>query len=90
MSNYNVKLTPDLIDPTTEGSLDSSILDGKSIQRTVNMLEVENTGHRKVVTAVDGDTFNDTTFQDILGIDTFEVGAGPYFCMKSKEESISW
>ena len=90
MSNYSIKLTPDLIDPTTEGSLDSSILNGRSIQRTVNMLEVENTGNRKVVAAVDGDTFNDTTFQDTLGTGTFEVGGGPYFCMKSKEESISW
>jgi hypothetical protein len=74
MTNYNIKITPDLIDPTTEGSLDSSILNGKSIQRTVNMYEVDNAGNRKVIVAVeDGDTFNDTTFQDILGIGTFEA-----------------
>ena len=44
MSNYNIKLTPNFIDPTTEGSLDSSILNGKSIQRTFNMYEVDNAG----------------------------------------------
>ena len=44
MSNYNIKLTPNFIDPTTEGSLDSSILNGKSLQRTFNMYEVDNAG----------------------------------------------
>lgn len=74
MSNYNTKLTPNFIDPTTEGSLDSSILNGKSIQRTFNMCEVVNNGNRKMISVKDGETFNDTTFQDSSGIGSFEAG----------------
>jgi hypothetical protein len=73
MSNYNIKLTPNFIDPTTEGSLDSSILDGKSLQRTFNMYEVDNAGIRKMISAKDGDTFNNTTFQNSSGVGTFEA-----------------
>jgi hypothetical protein len=47
MSNYSnpeehlVKLTPDLRNLGTEGSLDTSILNGVSLQRTMNMIQVE-------------------------------------------------
>ena len=74
MSNYNIKLTPTFIDPTTEGSLDSSLLNGKSIQRTFNMYEVNNDGNRKMISAKDGEEFNNTTFQDSTGTGTFEAG----------------
>jgi hypothetical protein len=74
MSNYNIKLTPNFIDPTTEGSLDSSILNGKSLQRTFNMYEVDNAGSRKMISVKDGDTFNNTTFQNSTGTGTFEAG----------------
>jgi hypothetical protein len=74
MSNYNIKLTPNFIDPTTEGSLDSSVLNGKSLQRTFNMYEVDNSGIRKMISAKDGDTFNNTTFQNSSGVGTFEAG----------------
>ena len=74
MSNYNIKLTPDFIDPTTEGSLDSSILNGKSLQRTFNMYEVDNAGTRKMISVKDGDTFNNTTFQNSTATGTFEAG----------------
>jgi hypothetical protein len=74
MSNYNIKLTPNFIDPTTEGSLDSSILNGKSLQRTFNMYEVDNAGSRKMISVKDGDTFNDTTYQNSSGTGTFEAG----------------
>ena len=55
MSNYNIKLTPNFIDPTTEGSLDSSILNGKSLQRTFNMYEVDNAGSRVMLENLDDD-----------------------------------
>jgi len=76
MTNYNIKLTPQLINLATEGGLDSSILNGKSYQRTFNMFEVENAGNRKVIGRVaDGGEFNDTTFQNSSGIGTFETGS---------------
>ena len=92
MSNYNIKLTPTFIDPTTEGSLDTSILNGKSLQRTFNMYEVDNAGARKMISVKDGDTFNDTTFQNSDGVGTFESTPSPYFAIaaKEKEESIDW
>lgn len=74
MSNYNIKLTPNFIVPFSEGDLDSSILDGKSTQRTFNMYEVDNSGARKMISAKDGETFNNTTFQNSSGIGTFEAG----------------
>jgi hypothetical protein len=74
MSNYQVKLTPDFRDRTTEGGLDSSVLNGKSIQRTFCMMEVVNGKNRKMVSNVpDGNEFNDTTFENSSGIGTFEA-----------------
>jgi hypothetical protein len=75
MTNYNIKLTPQLINLATEGSQDSSVYNGKSYQRTFNMYEVENIGNRKMINQVkDGEEFNDTTFQNSNGIGTFETG----------------
>ena len=74
MSNYNIKLTPNFIVPFSEGDLDSSILDGKSLQRTFNIYEVKNYGNIKMISAKDGETFNNTTFQNSNGVGTFEAG----------------
>jgi hypothetical protein len=76
MSNYNIKLTPGLINPASEGSLDSSILNGKSLQRTLNMYEIDNAGNKKIISAKDGEEFNNTTFQNSDGVGTFEAGIG--------------
>lgn len=68
MSNYNINLTPQLINLATEGSLDSSIINGKSYQRTFNMYEVTDGNNRKMINSVsDGDTFNDSVFQNSMG-----------------------
>lgn len=60
MAQYSLKLTPDLVNLGSEGSLDTSLVNGASIQRTANMLEVlDASGNRKVVSLKDGDTFDD-------------------------------
>jgi hypothetical protein len=60
MAQYSLKLTPDLVNPASEGSLDTSLVNGVSIQRTANMLEVlDLNGNRKIVSLKDGDTFDD-------------------------------
>lgn len=60
MTDYTVSLTPQLINMATEGSMDSSLLNGKSIQRTFNSLMVVNDSDRKMVGRLqDGETFND-------------------------------
>jgi hypothetical protein len=74
MSNYEVKLTPEFRDRTTEGGLDSSVLNGKSIQRTFCMTQVVNGKNRKMVSNIpDGSEFNDTTFEKSDGTGNFEV-----------------
>lgn len=61
MANYSIKLTPDLRNMSTEGSLDTSLLNGKSLQRTFHDLDVIIDGNRKKVgNFKDGDTFNDS------------------------------
>lgn len=57
--SYTVKLTPDLRNLGTEGSLDTSVVNGVSIQRTV-YLDVYNGTDRKIVQVRDGATFDDT------------------------------
>lgn len=74
MGNYNINLTPKFVNLTTEGGLDTSIINGKSTQRTYNLVEVLNAGNRKVINkVVDGGEFNDTTFQNSSGVGTFEI-----------------
>lgn len=73
MPNYNVKLTPDFIVPFSEGDLDTSIVDGKSIQRTFNMLEIENGSNRKMVSVKDGEDFDNVTFQNSSGVGTYSI-----------------
>ena len=57
--SYTVKLTPDLRNLGTEGSLDTSVVNGVSIQRTV-YLDVYNGADRKIVQVRDWATFDDT------------------------------
>lgn len=59
MATYTLNLSPVLVNMSTEGGLDTSILNGNSIQRTA-YLEVYNNNDRKIVAVKDGDTFTDT------------------------------
>ena len=59
MASYIVKLTPDVVNLGTEGSLDVTV-GGVSIQRTMDMVLVKNSGYKMVGRLKDGDTFNDT------------------------------
>lgn len=59
-STYNINLTPQLANMATEGGLDTSILNGKSLQRTISMLPVSDcTGDLKVIgSRKDGESFD--------------------------------
>lgn len=60
MATYTVGLTPALRNFSTEGGLDTSVVNGVSVQRTVNMLTVVDGSDRKVVVnVVDGGSFTD-------------------------------
>lgn len=61
MSNYTVKLTPDVVNLASEGGLDSSLLNGVSLQRTFNdIMVVDSEGNRKKVGRLkDGESFDD-------------------------------
>ena len=59
MATYTLALTPSLINLGTEGSLDTSILNGHSIQRTGYLETVDGSGHRKVTEMFDGEVFTD-------------------------------
>ena len=65
MASYQVNLTPKLRNYTTEGGLDTTVVDGVSLQRTVNMVMTVDGSDRKVVgQVVDGGSFND----DVQGL----------------------
>lgn len=67
--NYTVKLTPDEINVDTEGSLDTSVFNGVSKQRTMNSIIVKNGNNQKVVGNLkDGDTF-DTRMENTTDYD---------------------
>ncbi len=59
MANYQIKLTPNLVNLSSEGSLDTAVSNGVSLQRGA-YFEVYNGSSRKIVSHVDGYTFNDT------------------------------
>jgi hypothetical protein len=59
MASYTLDLSPVLVNMASEGSMDTSLLNGVSLQRT-GYIEVVNSGNRKVVVVGDGDTFTDT------------------------------
>lgn len=60
MNSYTVKLTPNLINLSSEGSLDTSIFNGLSLQRTVNgIMMIGFGGNRKIIGRLkDGDVFD--------------------------------
>lgn len=60
MSNYEINLSPNLVNMATEGSMDTSLLNGKSLQRTANGIMVAKGKNRKIVGRLaDGDQFDD-------------------------------
>ena len=72
MADYTVTLTPALINLASEGSLDTSVVDGVSIQRTFNAVTIVNGTNRKVVGRLeDGDTFSDvvSNYADYPNVD---------------------
>lgn len=60
MATYTVSLTPALRNFTTEGGLDTAVVNDLSIQRTMNALLIKNgTEYKMVGKLEDGDTFTD-------------------------------
>ena len=71
MATFTVDLSPSLVNLGTEGSLDTSVTGGNSIQRTVAGIMVTNGTSKKIVGRIpDGGSFNDTmdTLTSIPGI----------------------
>lgn len=67
MASYTVKLTPDFRNQVSEGHLDTSVVDGHSIQRTEESLLVVNGSDRKLLYRLaDGETYDDTTFETVV------------------------
>lgn len=66
MTNYTLDLSPALVNAASEGSMDTSLLNGVSLQRTA-YIEVVNNSSRKIVVVRDGGTFNDT-MQDLTDL----------------------
>jgi hypothetical protein len=59
MADFIVNLSPDVTNMATEGGLDTSLLNGKSLQRTLNGVMVVNGENRKMVGRLaDGEQFN--------------------------------
>lgn len=71
MASYTLKLTPTLRNLGTEGSLDTAILGGVSLQRTGYIETVDGSGGRKVSEMMDGEVFTDVpqTLADLPFID---------------------
>jgi hypothetical protein len=72
MASFQVKLVPDEINIGTESYLDTSISNGLSKQRTVNVTHTVNSGGVSVmhVAVADGGSFTDTpeTLLNVPGI----------------------
>jgi len=60
MASYTIQLTPTLVNLATEGSLDTAVVSGVSIQRTAYLETVNTSGDRKVLELFDGEGFDDT------------------------------
>lgn len=64
MASYTVQLTPSFMNQVSEGHLDTSVVGGRSIQRTEDALLVVNGSDRKqLYRLADGETYDDTTFE---------------------------
>lgn len=67
MASYTVDLTPNLVNEVSEGSMDTSVVDGLSKQRTKEVVLVVNGSDRKQLhRLVDGETYDDTTFETVV------------------------
>jgi hypothetical protein len=77
MATYTLSLTPSLRNLATEGSLDTAILNGYSIQRTGYIETVDGSGERKVTDMADGETFNDVP----QALEELDNGAGGFFIL---------
>lgn len=59
MADFIVNLSPNVVSMATEGGLDTSLLNGKSLQRTLNGVMIVSGANRKMVGRLaDGDQFN--------------------------------
>lgn len=69
MATYTVDLSPVLVNLGTEGSLDTSVTGGNSLQRSVHGIMVVDATDRKMVGRIaDGGTFTDT-FDGLTSLD---------------------
>jgi hypothetical protein len=77
MANFQLKLTPNLVNLGTEGSLDTSVVNGVSKQRTgyIEVVDASDLQARMVWEINDGATFNDT----LQTLTTTSNGAGGTF-----------
>lgn len=77
MATYHLKLTPDLVNLGTEGSLDTSVVNGVSAQRTgyIEVVNASDLQKRMVWEIADGGAFNDT----LQTLTTTSNGAGGTF-----------
>lgn len=67
MASFTVDLTPTPVTFTSEGSLDTSVLNGVSLQRTVESLFVVNGANEKMLYRLnDGEIYDNTTFQTVV------------------------
>jgi hypothetical protein len=81
MASYTVDLTPVVVTAVSEGSLDTAVMGGNSIQRTKESVLVVNGANRKqLYRLADGETYDDTTFATVssnlpIGNPVFYAGA---------------
>lgn len=67
MAVYTVDLTPVAVNQASEGSLDTFLVGGNSIQRTKECVLVVNGANRKqLYRLADGESYNDTTFETVV------------------------
>lgn len=68
MVTYTVALTPALRNFSTEGGLDTAVVNGVSLQRSVHMvMTVDGSDRKMVVKALDGASFDDAV-QDLCDV----------------------
>ena len=81
MATYTVNLTPATRNQLSEGYLDKSVDNGRSIQRTMEAVLVVNGPNRKqLYRLADGETYDNTTFETAVhniqaGHPTFNSGS---------------
>jgi hypothetical protein len=82
MASFTVDITPNPVTKVSEGSLDTSVVGGLSLQRTVECLLVVNGSNRKQLHRLaDGEVYDNTTFQTVVpnvvaGNPNFASGTG--------------